>query len=78
MINIDTEEECMVVGGSMIYHLLMPKVKKLYITEIHKDFEGDAFFPKISEEGWKVVRTQKGLECDTVGFDYDFVEYERV
>ena len=25
------------------------------VTEIDKDFEGDAFFPKIDEEKWKVV-----------------------
>ncbi len=75
---IDSEEECMVVGGSMIYHLLMPQVKKLYVTEIDKEYEGDAFFPKVSEEEWKVVRTQKGFECSTIGIDYDFVEYERV
>ena len=75
---VNSDEECMVVGGSMIYHLLMPKVNKIYMTEIHKDYEGDAFFPKMSEEDWKVIRTQKGLECESIGIDYDFVEYERV
>ena len=75
---VESDEECMVIGGSMIYHLLISKVNKLYITEIDKVYEGDAFFPKVTEEEWKVVRTQKGLECDSIGIDYSFVEYERI
>ena len=49
----------------------MPYVTKIYVTEINKEFEGDAFFPKINTEIWKEVSRQKGI-------DYDFVIYERI
>ena len=45
---IDNDEENFVIGGAMIYNLLMPHVSKMYVTEIDKDFEGDAFFPRIN------------------------------
>lgn len=35
---IENKEENFVIGGAMIYNLLMPYVNKMYITEIHKDF----------------------------------------
>ena len=41
---IDSKEECFVIGGAMIYQLLMPVCDIMYITEIDKEFDGDAFF----------------------------------
>ena len=76
---IENEEENFVIGGAMIYNLLMPYVQKMYVTEIDKDFEGDAFFPKINEETWEEVSREKGVqEAETeAGFQYSFVEYKR-
>lgn len=76
---IENEEENFVIGGAMIYNLLMPYVQKMYVTEIDKDFEGDAFFPKINEERWEEVSREKGTqeEEEETGFQYSFVEYKR-
>jgi len=61
----------------MIYNLLMPYVKKLYVTQVHEEFEGDAFFPKISEEKWKEVERVKGTKDEENNLDYEFITYER-
>ena len=45
---IDDEEEHFVIGGAIIYNLLMPYCKKMYVTQLDKDFEGDTIFPKIN------------------------------
>ena len=50
---IEDKEENFVIGGAMIYNLLMPYVTKMYVTEIVKDYDGDKFFPKIYIEIWK-------------------------
>ena len=71
-------EENFVIGGAMIYNLLMPYVTKMYVTEIDKDFDGDTFFPKINTEIWKEVSREKGPSDDKNDFDYDYVTYERV
>ena len=75
---IESEEECFVIGGAMIYSLLMPHVTKMYVTEINKDFEGDTFFPKINTSIWKETRREKGKQDENNKFDYDFVTYERI
>ena len=74
---IDNDEENFVIGGAMIYNLLMPHVKKMYVTEINKDFEGDTFFPKINEEIWKVTNREQGVMDEYNNLEYEFVTYER-
>ena len=74
---IENEEENFVIGGAMIYNLLMPYITKMYITEINEEFEGDSFFPKINTEVWKEISREKGTKDDKNNLDFDFVTYER-
>lgn len=75
---IEGEEEAFVIGGAMIYNLLMPYVTKMYVTEIDKDFEGDTFFPKINPYIWKETSREKGKKDEKNNLDYDFVTYEKI
>ena len=74
---MDDEEEHFVIGGAIIYNLLMPYCKKMYVTQLDKDFEGDTIFPKIKEEDWKEVSREKGPEDGINDFDYEYVTYVR-
>lgn len=74
---IDDNNENFVIGGAMIYSLLMPHVTKMYVTEINKDFEGDTFFPKINLDIWQETKREKGIQDEKNKYDYDFVTYER-
>ena len=74
---IEDEEESFVIGGAMIYNLLMPYVKKMYVTEIDKYFEGDTFFPRINTEIWKEVKREEGPEDSKNNFKYEYVIYEK-
>lgn len=75
---IESEEENFVIGGAMIYNLLMPYVSKMYVTEIDKEFDGDAFFPRISSEKWKEVSREVGPEDFNNNFKYEYVVYEKI
>ena len=61
----------------MIYNLLMPYTKEMYITELDKEFEGDTFFPKIDEKIWKETERIKGNPEEPSNIKYEFVTYER-
>ena len=74
---IEDDKENFVIGGAMIYNLLMPYVKKMYVTEIDKDFEGDTFFPRINDEIWKEISRENGLEDSNSNLKYEYVVYER-
>lgn len=74
---INSKEECFVIGGATIYKLLMPYVKKMYVTEIDEEFEGDVYFPEIDRNVWKEVTREKGVKNEKNPFDYEYVTYIR-
>lgn len=73
---IEDDEENFVIGGAMIYNLLMPYIQKMYVTEIDKEYEGDAFFPVIKEEKWEEISREKH-KAEEQGISYSYVEYIR-
>ena len=75
---IESEEEAFVIGGAMMYNFLMPYVSKMYVTEIEKEFEGDAFFPRIDDKKWKEVSREKGPEDGENNFEYNYVVYQKI
>lgn len=74
---IESEEEHFVIGGAMIYNLLMPYVTKMYVTQIDKEFEGDAFFPRIDENIWKVIEKSEMMEDENSHLKYEYITYKR-
>ncbi|MFC0187673.1 dihydrofolate reductase [Fictibacillus aquaticus] len=72
----DDEEMC-VIGGADIFRLFMPHVKRLYITEIYHEFDGDTYFPVFSKEEWKEVSREKGITDEKTVHPHDFVVYEK-
>ena len=74
---IEDENENFVIGGAMIYNLLMPYVTKMYVTEIDKDCEGDTVFPRINTEVWQEVSREDGPKDEENDFKYEYVVYKR-
>ena len=74
---INDKEEHFVIGGAIIYSQLLKKSNKIYMTKVHKVYEGDAYFPKLSEEEWKIVEEEKGINNEANPYDYDFITYIR-
>ena len=74
---INDDEEHFVIGGAIVYNQLIKMAKKMYVTKIHKTFEGDAYFPKINEEEWEVIEREKGLKDDKNPYDYEYMDYKR-
>lgn len=72
------QQEIFVIGGAEVYAMALPIATTLYLTEIHRAYEGDAYFPQFNKNEWAEV-SRIGHPADErheVGFD--FVEYERV
>lgn len=40
-------QHCFVIGGASLYKQTLEMVDGIYLTYIHQDFEGDAYFPNI-------------------------------
>ena len=75
---IESEEEAFVIGGAMIYGLLMPHVTKMYITQINENFEGNIIFPKFDTEKWEVIDREEGIKDENNKFDYEYITYKKI
>ena len=71
------EEEIFIFGGEQIYQLFLPYVKRMYMTKIDHEFEGDIFFPKINLDEWKEISVEKGVMDDQNPYNYYFHVYEK-
>ena len=59
-----------VIGGASIYQQTIDRASIMEITEIHQEYEGDAWFPKYNTSDWIQVSRN---DCDR----YSFVTYKR-
>ncbi len=66
-------EEVFIGGGGEIYKQALPYTDRIYLTVIHKEFEGDAKFPEFDKNIFKEVRRD-----DRQGpIPFTFFTYER-
>lgn len=69
------EAELFVIGGGMIYKEFIDKATKIYMTRVHKDYEGDTFFPEIDMGKWKQTFSEKHLEQSP---PFEFIVLEKI
>ena len=70
-------DEVFVIGGAQLFKELFPVADRLYITEIHHEFEGDTFFPEFEESEWTLSSSEKGIKDEKNPYDYFFHVYDR-
>lgn len=70
-------DEAMVIGGELVYRVLLPMATRLYLTEVHATLEGDAFFPHYDREEWSEVSRQPGAQQQESSHPFSFVVLER-
>lgn len=66
-------DEVFIVGGGEIYKEMLPITDRIYLTEIFRTFDGDAFFPEFDKN--EFTETQRLHRTEPLPFD--FVTYER-
>lgn len=49
------EQEVFIAGGAQIYRVALPLADRIYLTRVHREFDGDARFPEIENASWTVV-----------------------
>lgn len=72
---MEDEEEHFVIGGAIIYNLLMPYSKKIYVAQLDKDAEGDSLFPRIDENEWKEVSRERVLNSQNNDLNCECIIY---
>ena len=69
-LDILAKEEVFIIGGAQIYKQALPLADRLYVTQVKGKYDGDAFFPEISNAKWRLVNEE---EYD----DFSFFVYDK-
>jgi dihydrofolate reductase len=59
----EARQETVVIGGASLYAEALPRAEVLYLTRVHVDLVGDAFFPELDLSEWREV-TRREFEPD--------------
>ena len=49
---VAADPEPFVIGGEALYRAALPRAARLYLTRVHAEIEGDAFFPEVDWSAW--------------------------
>ena len=74
-------QQIFIIGGAQIYAQAMAHADYLYLTEIDKDVEGDAFFPLVSSKIWQETKRQKLSSCPLLKgkeIHFHFAVYKKI
>lgn len=63
-----------IIGGAEIYAQSLPLASTAVVTEIHRDFDGDAYAPELGPD-W--VETAREDHTSSTGLKYSFVTYKK-
>lgn len=69
------EKTVFVIGGAELFAASLQYADGLVLTEIHRAFPGDVFFPSYERSAWR--ETQRKSHIGAGGLQFDFVLYER-
>jgi len=70
-------EELMVIGGSSFYEQMLPQADRLYVTRVHGEFKGDAWFPEVDWSLWQEVARSSSTIDEKNSYACSFSEYRR-
>lgn len=69
------DAEPFIIGGAELYKEGLKLANKLYITEVQAEFAGDAYFPELDEEAWKLAEKKDHISAS--GLEYSDLIYCR-
>jgi dihydrofolate reductase len=73
----DGVDEVCVIGGATLFALALPKARRMYITEVDADVDGDVHFPNFDEAAWREVARQAHVADDKNQYGFTIRTLER-
>lgn len=68
------KKDVFIIGGAQIYTQTLDRADILHLTQVHKDVDGDAFFPEINKDEWLETTREDHLDHDP---PYSFITLKR-
>jgi dihydrofolate reductase len=70
-------DEVMIIGGASFYEQMLDRADRLYLTFVHADIKGDAWFPEINNKDWNRVEQETHKKDEKNQYTHSFVILDR-
>jgi dihydrofolate reductase len=74
----DGADEVCVIGGASIFELALTRARRLYLTEVEAEVDGDVRLSPLDESRWREVRREAHPASDADEFPFTFRVLERL
>jgi dihydrofolate reductase len=69
--------EVMIIGGASFYEQMLPRADRFYLTLVHAEVAGDAWFPEFDRSEWQEVERHDFDADEKNAYPYSFTVLER-
>ncbi|PZQ65430.1 MAG: dihydrofolate reductase [Phenylobacterium zucineum] len=74
----DGATEVCVIGGASLFELALAKARRIYLTDVDAEVEGDVVLSPIDESRWKEVRAERHEASDVNEYAFTVRVLERI
>ena len=67
-----------IIGGGEIYRIGLTYAKRIELTRVYHNFEGDTTFPQIDKNIWKEVKNIKMFDVENHNYNFSFITYDKI
>jgi dihydrofolate reductase len=71
------DEEIFIIGGAQIYAQALPLADRLYLTVVHREYDGDTSFPEIDYSEWSEISREEYERGEEYDGAFSFIDLER-
>ncbi len=77
LLHCKNDSQPFIIGGGEIYSQTIDIADKIELTRVYKIYDGDAYFPEIPEEKFKLVNEETNETNGDEKIKYSFLTYKR-
>ena len=67
-----------ILGGGTVFKQTISRADKIFLTLVHAEFEGDAFFPTFSDKDFKLIKRTDFDADERHHYAFSILVYEKV
>ena len=71
-------KEAYIIGGGEIYKQTLPITRRIYLTRVFTEIEGDTWYPEFNRNEWQLLSELPFKADEKHKYDYSFQIWERV
>jgi len=76
---VTNDDEPFIAGGGEIFQQAIHRADRMYLTRVHVDLEGDAYFPDFDDVSeWQLTDSEHFEADEKNDYPYSFLTYDRV